>query len=381
MREVFENIPEAFVTKTATYDQKVPITSILGDVNKFGAVVITKDKEYYGIIDHRTLARSSTLRVDEKFTSGKFARKVPVITNTASVADAINLFYQSASKALPYLKGNAIAGIVKRDEILKAVLSMHLLSKTRVNQIMSTPIIGVDSGISIATAVKIMADNRINRLAVFSEGKLFGILTRSNVVKYSSKTLGRSPEVLTSAKIRQGTVGEICERSVHAISHNDKAEDAIRELVNRKISSLLVLRNNKPVGVVTIRDILESVIKGWQTKEDKIILTGFDRRDEQYKEDVAASISKMLDKINRFGKFTVDYASVNVKRIKQKGYEVKARVALGKRGVMHVSVSGYTLDKTMKVLDSRLYKLVEEEKDTAVTSRKEAGAKYDYEEE
>ncbi len=379
MREVFENIPEEFVAKTATYDQKVPITSVIGDINKFGAVVITKDKQYYGIIDHRTLVRRGSLRVDNKFASGKFAHKVPVIASTSSIADAINLFYHSSSKTLPYAEGSAITGIIKRDEVLKAILSLHLLSKIKVSSIMSTPLVGIDYNVGIRTAIKLMSENRVSRLAVFLNGKLYGLLTYGNIARTTVKTKGRKPEIVYK-DVNEGNVGDICEKGLMTIDHGEKIDGAIRQLVNNKISSLVVMRRNKPVGIISVRDILESVIKGWQSKEDNIILTGLGKGDEQYREDVVNSISKTLAKINRFGKFDVDYASINVKRVKTKGYELKARIGLGKRGVVHVAVSGYLLDKTLKLLESRLYKLIEEEKDITVTSRKEAGATYEDEE-
>ena len=43
MQIPFESIPKEFISSTVFYDYKEPITSAVDKINKYGAVVVTKD--------------------------------------------------------------------------------------------------------------------------------------------------------------------------------------------------------------------------------------------------------------------------------------------------------------------------------------------------
>ncbi|MCL5419444.1 MAG: CBS domain-containing protein [Candidatus Marsarchaeota archaeon] len=382
MREMFESIPEEFVSKTATYDQKVPITSVLDAVERFGAVVINNGGEYAGIVDQRAISRKGLLRLEEGYASGKFARKVPVVTDTTSIGDAINYFYHIGTKALPYMKGGRITGIVRRDAMLKAVLSMHLLSKVRVSKVMSTPAIAIDSDAGVEQARSALGEHRVNRLVVVSAGSLFGILTGGNITKYTARLRGSESRRTYPMKQQNARVGDICIRDPKTIDYKAGADDAIRQFVQNNISSLVVTRNGRPCGVVTTRDMFESIIQGMQAGDtDRILITGLSRQNEEYREELKSSISKMISKINRFAKVNVEYLALNVKQAKSNAYELRARVGLEKGGTVYASVTGFMLDRTLKSLERMLYKVIEEKKDVLVTGAREADSTYDREEE
>ncbi len=383
MREIFENVPEELVSKTATYDQKVPITSILDAVEKFGAVVITKDDSYMGIVDQRSISKRGSLRLEDRFASGKFAKKVPVVTSTTSISEAIDYFYHFATKALPYMKGNSVSGVINRDSMLKVVLSMHLLSKSKVSDIMSTPLIAIDSEASVTQAQNALGQHQVNRLAVLSGGKLMGILTHRNIVKYTPELKGsesrRTYPVREKAEV---TVGQICSRNPRTIESDATVDDAIRQLVGQNISSLIATRSGKAIGVITVRDIFETIIQGGGKKaREKILISGLGEDGEEFRTEISDSLSKMAERINKFGNVDVSYISLNVKPVKTRGYELKARVGLEKGGTIYTSVSGFTLDRTLKALEDTIYRIIKSEKEVIVTSTREADSTYDREEE
>ncbi len=83
--------------------------------------------------------------------------------------------------------GNPI-GIVTGGDIVKAVAG-KLTSKTKVEEIISKELISVDSEMDIVDAAQVMKDKGIKRLAITDTGKLSGILTANDVLKYSPKYL------------------------------------------------------------------------------------------------------------------------------------------------------------------------------------------------
>ena len=135
MPVAFQEIPAEFVSKTEFEDYSTPVAQVISKIQKYGAVVVTKDGKYFGIVDDRTIGKSTGMAFDETMLTGKVAKAVPRLSDKTSVQDAINFFYDSSSKALPYIKDDKVTGIVKRSEILKAILSLHLLSQAKVKEL------------------------------------------------------------------------------------------------------------------------------------------------------------------------------------------------------------------------------------------------------
>ncbi len=380
MREIFEKVPEEFVSKTATYDQKVPIISILEDIDRLGAVIITNSGEYAGIVDQRAIARKGSLKLEDKYACGKFAKKVPIVTDSTSITDAMGYFYTSSSKALPYMKGSKIIGIVKRRDMLKAALSMHMLSKAKASQIMASPVISIESSSNMAQAQKLMQDNSIHRLVVLENGKLYGLLTHKDIVRYGARSEGGSRRQRVSTTPAQIRVGDICSRSPNSIEHDESVESGIRQLVTKDVSSLVVVRNGRPVGMLSVRDVIERVVQSGGKVEEKILISGLTPKTEEYREELHDSLSSLAERLDKFAKIDVEFVSLNVKDIKSNTYEMKARVGLAGAGVINVSVTGHTLERTLKDLEAKVYKVVQEKKDIRVTSAREAESSYEKDE-
>ena len=380
MREIFEKIPGEFISKTATYDQKVPIVSILEDIDRLGIVVVTNNGEYMGIVDQRAIARKGSLKLEDKYACGKFAQRVPILNDSTSITDAMGYFYSASSKALPYMKGSRIVGIVKRSSMLKAILSMHLLSKTKVNAIMSSPVITIDLNANMAQAQKLMYDNNINRLVVLENGRLYGLLTHKNIVKFGARSESGSKRQILSTKPAQVRISDICTRAPISVEYDAGVEEAIRQLIIRDISSIVVIRSGKPVGMLSVRDVVESVAQSWNKKEAEILITGLSQKTEEYSGEIRTSLEELSGRIDKFARMNVKYLALNVKDIKTNTYELKARLGLDKLGVVYASATGHTIDKTLKDLEAKLYKVIKEKKEFMVTSTKEADSTYEIDE-
>ncbi len=379
MRETFEKVPEGFISKTATYDQKVPIVSILEEVDRLGTVVITRGGEYAGVVDQSAIARKGSLKLEAKFSCGKFAKKVPVLSPETSISDAIAYFYEAESSALPYLRGSRIVGVVQRASVLKAILSMHLLSVEKVRSIMSSPVITIDSEASMAQAQKVMAEKGVHKLVVTSAGRLYGLLTHRDIVRYGARSEAGSRSMLSTAPpvIR---VADICGRDPESISRDEGAESALRQLIERSAPSIIVLNGARPVGMVSARDILGSAAGRKSGESEKILISGLTPKTEGYRSDLIASLSQLSARIDRFAGMEVEYLTLNVKEVKSSTYELKVRMELEGRGAIHLSVTGHTLERTLRDLEVKLYKLVRERKEKRVASAREAEPGYPDEE-
>jgi predicted transcriptional regulator len=381
MPGTLEHVPDEFVTKTTICDYKIPLVKMLGKIENFGAVVVNKNSEYYGIVDLRSIySNVGRLGLNQNAKIEKFADRVPVLDDSTSINQAIANFYYSAKKFLPYSKENKIIGVIKREKLLSTILSLHLLSKYDVNLIATSPVISIDSNSNAAQARKLMLDNHINKLAVTENEKLFGILTDKNmnseVEVNSERQEGKVDNKFSLSNIK---VSSICEKNLYTINKTDPIDLAIKLLLEKDISSLFIMKNQVPVGIVTTRDIFELVLANTNISKDNIIISGLDDSTKEYEDEIREELQKLMDNVNKFHGMQTHYLSLNIKKHKEKNYEIKARLISTKNGTFTTAISGYSLEQGIKETSEKMYKIIKEKRDKTINNQTKRG-KIEYEE-
>lgn len=81
--------------------------------------------------------------------------------------------------------GTAIGILTEKDLVEKVVAEGKPPAKVQVESIMSSPLVTIGPGVSVAEAAKRMSEMKLRRLPVVSKGKLVGILTENDVLKLS----------------------------------------------------------------------------------------------------------------------------------------------------------------------------------------------------
>jgi CBS domain-containing protein len=118
----------------------------------------------------------------------------------------------------------------------------------------------VAPGASVIDAIRSMADHHVGALLVMENQQLTGIVSERD---YARKVilLGRSSA--TTA------VREIMSSPVFTIGPDQTVDDAMRLMTERRVRHLPVVRGGKVVGVVSIGDLVKSLIEEQQhTIED-----------------------------------------------------------------------------------------------------------------
>jgi len=111
-------------------------------------------------------------------------RSPPVTAlSTDSVQTVAEKMVSSNVGAIVIMSGGAPSGIVtERDIVEKVVRARKDPTKTRTEDIMSSPVISIESDKSVTDALKLMRDKKIRRLGVTRKGTLVGMVTERRLL-------------------------------------------------------------------------------------------------------------------------------------------------------------------------------------------------------
>ncbi|MBT3591799.1 MAG: CBS domain-containing protein [Candidatus Nitrosopelagicus sp.] len=116
----------------------------------------------------------------------------------------------------------------------------------QIRDIMEKDVITIENDKTAQDAAKIIAENDISFLVVMNDGIPQGVLSESDFVRRIAVEDKKSSEVLIS---------EIMSYKFRSVDPTTTIEDAIQKMLNKNIRRLLVLDNEKLVGVVTQTDL------------------------------------------------------------------------------------------------------------------------------
>jgi CBS domain-containing protein len=110
------------------------------------------------------------------------------IAADASVLDAVRAMVEANVGSLLVTDGDAIAGIVtERDYLRRVTLEGRYERDTPVGEIMSSPLVVVTPDTPIEECMALMTDRRIRHLPVMEGGKVVGVVSIGDLVKFQSQ--------------------------------------------------------------------------------------------------------------------------------------------------------------------------------------------------
>ncbi len=123
----------------------------------------------------------------------------------------------------------------------------------KVKDLATKKIVTIDVDRNLRDALKLMRKNRISRLLVTDNDKIVGIITERDI----ADRLGFWKErKISDAHIH---VSAACSYNLLTIDANASLGTAAELMLRRKISSLLVTENGKPIGILTKTDLIKSL--------------------------------------------------------------------------------------------------------------------------
>jgi CBS domain-containing protein len=174
---------------------------------------------------------------------------VATVTPEASLDEAARIMGEKHIGSLIVMKYHTPVGIVTERDLLSKVLALGLfLRDEKVEDVMSYPL----SGVSLIAKIKEVATLMISmkgRLAVFDVGTLVGIITASDLIK----SLPDVPE--TEVK-----VDDFMTKEVVTADEETSVISIAKIMGMQRIGSVIIARKGEPFGIFTERDLLTAFL-------------------------------------------------------------------------------------------------------------------------
>ena len=185
-----------------------------------------------------------------------FSKKFSTINLNDSFSKCLDLFKKEVPPVLAVVndKGRYM-GVIARRWIIRAGLAPE---STKVKTLMR-PAPKVEPSFSLGKAAKLMIQSSVRQLPVFEKNKLLGFITDENIIH------GAVTQKWGKTKIK-----DIMTRAPHTIEASRSVGAVLSLIREQGISHVPVMDSGKLVGIISIQDIIEHVIKPQhrQTKGD-----------------------------------------------------------------------------------------------------------------
>ncbi len=184
-------------------------------------------------------------------------KKVTSIKTSAKIGEAIEKMKESNLGGLPVVdEEGSIKAIVTERDI--AVLFADRTSGVTVAQLMSTKVVTALPKTTIFEAEKTMVSQGFRRLPIVSDGKIMGIVTAMDVIRFfGCGDVFRHLHSGTITQVLNTPCLEIASKNVSIVEPEMDVGQAAKKMQEKDIGAVPVVKNGTLVGILTERDFFK----------------------------------------------------------------------------------------------------------------------------
>lgn len=338
---------------------------------------VVDGKKLVGMIKFDTLVARGVTDPSKQKISSIMDFPPPTLRPDQSVEEAAEALFKTGLRALPVMDGKGITGLVAIWDVLDVATGTKMFRQTTAGTVMSVAeVIGRDS--DIGTARVIMRERGISRLPVVDEnGKLVGILGTMDLIKaikQPREKMGWYGMAAEMERIVSLPVSNIMNNQPPTARKTDSLTDVVGTMNKFKCSGVTVVEDGVPVGVVTIKDLLEVYIAGLAQKGVYYHAIGLEGEDEN----TVATIHRMIaDTVQKIAYMVpVQFAITHFKKHEAGGlkakWSVRMRIMTDKGVFMSKSWAWDPRDAAGKALDHLERGLIKWKEEKKTSAKKNA---------
>lgn len=352
--------------KVSVFDGEEPLSKALSDVVTAGTIaVVTKGGKYYGIIDDRQMRGG--IHDSSKAKCINMAVRAPSISEEMGTMEMMDRFLAGHFKALPVVRNGAVLGAVSRAKLLEMLIRERAIPKMSVEALMNSPLYTVDVNESVGVAKRVMRSMGVHRLAITEGRKIVGTVSTMDLSRSLLEPKGRDFMFISEVSAVDGKpVRQLMRDKFVGVSRGGTLHEAAEKMAVHSVSAITVMDGEKPVGVVTARDVMKFLISLRSEKPDVFIsgLSGDDMEDyDAIRDELRKAVSKFL------GSFEIDSINVRIKRGKST-YVVNTHVVMEQP--IPLRVESYDLQGAIRGTATEIKNLLSKRKACAQARRRQS---------
>lgn len=275
-------VSEILNTDFLSVDVKDSVSRLLGKMKQKGMhyALVFDGNKYLGVVDKRFLLSSridpSVMKVGnilKKRSKAKSSFFVPLLKSSTDLKEACRLMCSSDSHVLPVVEKEKVLGVVFASDILSAIADEY--KNVVCEQFASLPLtLSPDDGVD--KAINLFVKKGVDHLPVVEKNRLVGMLGLSDLL---DNTQGVSAQKLPSAASHQkgkhsGYYGNektsmlrlpvsnfINKNPLCCIPSNTKVSEASKRMLKQGVCSIIIVKDEFPIGILTVKDILRDFAK------------------------------------------------------------------------------------------------------------------------
>jgi PAS domain S-box-containing protein len=147
-------------------------------------LVILDEKQPVGIITQSDMVRVLASYTLSKEVSEIMTSDVAVVSSSESVKAAVGFMASQDISCLVVIDDDSVVGIFTERDLLKRVVAAKRdPARTRMKDVMSSPVVTVPSDCSVLSARRLLEKTSIRRLVVVDDENLCGVITQTDILK------------------------------------------------------------------------------------------------------------------------------------------------------------------------------------------------------
>ncbi len=267
------------------------VASLIGQMNRHGQcyAVVFDGTTYKGIAAKKWLLSSridpATMKLKNLLTHRSKSKTpffVPKLTPDTELKEMARLFATADVHALPVIitenKKEKVVGVVHSIDLIKELKTYYV--RVRADELASMRLTTINQDEELGKAMNLMSKQGIGRIVVVDDAnKLIGIISLMDIITDVHALPRSNVRISKAASHQQGKhtgfgTGEktsILKLPVHnvlthvpnccTLTPENSVADVIDELAENDVSSIVLTKKDIPVGIITIKDILEDFSK------------------------------------------------------------------------------------------------------------------------
>ncbi|ADC66261.1 putative signal transduction protein with CBS domains [Ferroglobus placidus DSM 10642] len=336
------------------------------DQDKAGAILVMEDGKVYGVVREKDLLRTSVLVNPHETKVKSAAIKTGIINVSELTLEKVLRRFIEDSTPFVVVKENGKYGVIYINDLLEALKDR--LKDKKARDVMNPNVVTINAHESAAKALALMRTNGIDRLVVVDDShRVVGVITGKDIIDRIVAPRRRArlgEEKGEKDKTLSIMVESIMSYPPVTAERMDSLADIVEQMLEHKVSSVVIVsKDNIPEGIVTKKDILESLIREAAPSQLKVELVTRDITLDEFDKE---AINKDLENFMRkFGEFLGEsYMFVYIKRHKDVFRAlplIHVRMKLtSERGTFFASGEGwgveYAIHATLKKLEREILK-------------------------